>query len=619
MPANRVDPSATIAPGVVSVPCQGSPRPDGVPAARTLLDTLPVYVWMKDREGRYVDANAAYAAAVGLNTTSAIVGLTDADLWPHDLAVAFRAADEQVVSTWTSVSLEERIETSGVPRWYETIRRPWFGPDGDVVGTIGVSHDVTQRRQVQEVIAARLRLVNLAPRVSLDDLLRATLDEAEHLTGSPIGFYHFVAPDQRSLVLQAWSTRTSRDFCRAEGKGLHYSIDEAGVWVDCIRERRPVIHNDYLSLPHKRGLPEGHADILRELVVPVLREGLIVAVMGVGNRQTPYSDDDVAATSQLADLAWDIADRKRSDDALRESEQRYRELFEAESDAILLVDEASGCVLEANSSACAMYGYTRDELVAMHEGDLSGDATAPGAGSLRGRPPGTRPALSYHRRRGGTIFPVEVAARKYVTSGHPITIVTVRDVSERQRYEEQLAEQHRRLAEAYESLQSLVVTDSLTGLLNRRAYDARVVDERARASRGKSLSILMIDVDHFKDFNDTFGHAAGDEVLARLGRLLLGATRGTDSVARYGGEEFVVIAPDADSDAAAHLAERCRAAAEMATWPKRRITISVGVATWTRDMPASLLEDLPLAADRALYYAKRTGRNRVAHADAIDV
>ncbi len=608
-------PGASVA---VSLPDRGATAFDGVSPARALLDTLPVYVWMKDREGRYVDANAAYAAAVGLNDPSALVGRTDLELWPLDLAVAFREADAQVVDTWTSLTVEECIESAGISRWYETIRRPWFGPTGDVVGTIGVSHDVTERRRAQEVIAARLRLVNLAPRVTLDDLLAATLAEAELLTGSPIAFYHFVAPDQRSLILQAWSTRTTRDFCRAQGKGLHYSIDEAGVWVDCIRERRPVVHNDYLSLPHRRGLPDGHADILRELVVPVLREGLIVAVMGVGNRPSPYSDDDVTTASQLADLAWDIADRKRSDDALRESEQRYRELFEAESDAILLIDESSGCVLEANTSACAMYGYSRDELVAMHESDLSADATAPGAGALRGRPPAPHSALSYHRRRGGAIFPVEVAARKYVTSGHPITIVTVRDVSERQRYEEQLAEQHRRLADAYEALQSLVVTDSLTGLLNRRAYDARVIEERARAGRGKSLSILMIDVDHFKDFNDTFGHAAGDAVLAQLARILLGATRGTDTVARYGGEEFVVIAPDADRDAAAHLAERCRAAAEGATWPKRRITISIGAATWTRGQPLAWLEDLPLAADRALYDAKRTGRNRVSHADLGD-
>jgi len=592
------------------------PRADAG-ALRLVLDALPSPVWVKHRDGRFADVNRAYAVAVGRKGSEELVGLTDDDIWPPDMAARAHKAHERVMEHATTLTVEQCARFDDQERWYEVTLRPWFDAAGAVIGTIGLAHDITRRQQNREVMEARWRLVEFASRASLEDLLRATLDEAEHLTRSLIGFYHFVAPDEQSLVLQMWSTRTMRDFCRAEGKGLHYAVDKAGVWVDCIRERRAVIHNDYASLTNKRGLPPGHAPVIRELVIPVFREGRIVALMGVGNRATPYGDDDVEAASQLADLAWDIADRKRSDDALRESEQRYRELFEAESDAILLIDDESGCILEANSAATLLYGYTRDELLALHESDLRVESSQP-VGALPARMAHAstvlRSSISFHRTRAGAVFPVDVTGRHFTSRGRSTTIAAIRDVSERQRYEDQLAEQHRRLAEAYASLQAMVVTDALTGLLNRRAYDTRLVEERARATRGKALSLLMIDVDRFKDFNDRFGHAAGDDVLVKVARLLLGATRGTDSVARYGGEEFVVIAPDADVDGATHLAERCRAAVANADWPKRSITVSVGVATWTVGAPPPVIDNLALDADRALYAAKSAGRDCVRHA-----
>jgi len=178
-----------------------------------------------------------------------------------------------------------------------------------------------ERRKIGSIMKARLRLVDLSGTHSLEDLLVAALDEAEALTGSQVGFYHFLAEDQQTLLLQAWSTRTSRDMCQAEGKGRHYDVSEAGVWVDCIRENRPVIHNDYAALPHRKGLPPGHASIIRELVVPVLRNEKIVAILGVGNKSADYTGDDVKTVSQLADIAWDICELKRKEEDLRKSEE----------------------------------------------------------------------------------------------------------------------------------------------------------------------------------------------------------------------------------------------------------------------------------------------------------
>jgi two-component sensor histidine kinase len=156
------------------------------------------------------------------------------------------------------------------------------------------------------------------------------MDELCTLTDSPIGFFHFVEPDQRTLSLQSWSTRTKAEFCTAEGQGQHYSVDQAGVWVDCVREGRPVIHNDYASLTHKKGLPDGHAPVTREMVFPIIRDQKIVAIMGVGNKPVEYTESDLTYASRLADLIWDITARKQAEEkiraALAEKELLLREL-----------------------------------------------------------------------------------------------------------------------------------------------------------------------------------------------------------------------------------------------------------------------------------------------------
>ena len=172
---------------------------------------------------------------------------------------------------------------------------------------------IAERKRAENIMHARLRLLKFAESHSLEEFTQATLDESEALTASTIGFYHLVEADQRTLSLQTWSTNTLQHMCTAEGKGQHYEVAKAGVWVDCVHQRRPVIHNDYDALPHRKGMPPGHAPVVRELVVPIFRANKIVAIIGVGNKPSDYDEWDVEAVSLLGDLSWDITERKRAE------------------------------------------------------------------------------------------------------------------------------------------------------------------------------------------------------------------------------------------------------------------------------------------------------------------
>lgn len=166
------------------------------------------------------------------------------------------------------------------------------------------------------------------------------------------------------------------------------------------------------------------------------------------------------------------------------------------------------------------------------------------------------------------------------------------------------------LMEANTRLEDLATIDGLTGLKNHRSFQVKLDSELKFAARHNTpLSIIILDVDSFKSFNDTYGHPAGDEVLKQVARILSDAARDSDFVARYGGEEFVVIMPITDREGAAGLAERLRRAIETWPWTVRQITASFGVATLTLDIHGAA--DFVDRADKALYSSKQAGKNCV--------
>ena len=170
----------------------------------------------------------------------------------------------------------------------------------------------------------------------------------------------------------------------------------------------------------------------------------------------------------------------------------------------------------------------------------------------------------------------------------------------------------RSLQKENERLRELSEEDGLTGLSNRRAFDNRLDIEWQRAQRYKiPLSVLVLDVDFFKQYNDSFGHQAGDEILRRMAHALAQTARLSDTVARYGGEEFALILPHTDIEDALVVGERLRALLLRSDWPHRAITASIGVATMHLEVKSAT--ELVHEADEAQYFAKANGRNRVVH------
>ena len=160
--------------------------------------------------------------------------------------------------------------------------------------------------------------------------------------------------------------------------------------------------------------------------------------------------------------------------------------------------------------------------------------------------------------------------------------------------------------------------DPLTGLANRRRLAEGIDAVVAGGSVAAPLSVLAIDIDHFKSYNDEFGHLAGDEVLKKIAAALRANTRSGDLVARYGGEEFIVLLPGVDVAMAGNIAESLRATIESADWPYRRVTASIGIATAMTVIELTDIAGLLHAADGALYKSKNSGRNRVTHSGQCD-
>lgn len=208
--------------------------------------------------------------------------------------------------------------------------------------------------------SALLHLPQEAEKMEEAAFMAYAIEIAEALTKSQIGFMHFVNEDQDSIELVAWSRNTLAHYCHAAFE-KHYPISAAGIWANAAREKRPVVINDYASAPCKHGLPEGHSPLQRLISIPVINQGAIKMMAGVGNKAEPYTDMDVESLQLIANETWRIVQHRRQQQALLQSEAHFRAFFER-SMVGMATTSPQKTWLEVNDTLCHILGYTRNEL-----------------------------------------------------------------------------------------------------------------------------------------------------------------------------------------------------------------------------------------------------------------
>ena len=254
------------------------------------------------------------------------------------------------VSNKMDLEVSHRIVTKTGKVKYITQRAVTkYDNSGNPLSTIGSVQDITEMKKGEISMHARLELNEYSITHTLHDVLQKTLDLIIDITESKIGFYHFVDDDQKNLSLQAWSTNTVKNYCHAKPETGHYSVEQAGVWADCVNAKEPVVHNDYMSLSHKKGLPVGHAALIRELVVPILRNDKVVAILGVGNKEGLYDESDIVFVNFFADVAWKIVEQKRTEEQIAQKNKELLELNIAKDKFISIIShDLKGPIITLN-------------------------------------------------------------------------------------------------------------------------------------------------------------------------------------------------------------------------------------------------------------------------------
>ncbi|MBF0233895.1 MAG: GAF domain-containing protein, partial [Desulfamplus sp.] len=284
------------------------------------IDQSPLSVVITDKDGnieyvnRYFSELTGYSIeeALGQNPRLVKSGFQTPDLY-QNLWDTINSG-----SIWKGEMINKN--RSGDLYWESVSIAPVKDERGDVAHFVAIKENISRRKEIESTLQknkTRFESLYKLSQLDIEDISKMVeyaLEEVVQLTESRVGYFHLYHHEESKIQLSAWSKEVFKE-CRSS-EGFHYPLDKAGVWADCIRFKRPVIHNDYQNLPDKKGYPEGHFPVNRHMSVPVTFKNKIVAICGVGNKQEPYDENDTLQLQLYTDSLWKLINRKQTEDEL---------------------------------------------------------------------------------------------------------------------------------------------------------------------------------------------------------------------------------------------------------------------------------------------------------------
>lgn len=414
------------------------------------------------------------------------------------------------------------LASTTLSSWSKSGQQPQPLPiakEDEVGQLIGSFNELLVRQGLQTQRAqALLALPEAAESLDERSFMQHGLDLAEQLTASQIGFIHFVNDDQNGIELVTWSRKTLAHYCTATFDA-HYPVSQAGIWADALRQRAPVVVNDYARAADKRGLPEGHASLDRFVSVPVIQGGLVRMMAGVGNKPAPYSDFDLETVRLITDKMWHIVSQRRAAVALRQSEAHSRAITQSAVDAIITSDSA-GNIVGWNKGATTIFGYAESEAMGQPMTLIIPERFQQGhlAGMNRMRENGEQHLIGKTveiagKRKNGTEFPVELALNKWAGGNGWFVSGILRDITERKTQQARLNLSAQVFAQSREGITLtdlqgtiLMVNPAFSGVTGYDAAEAIGQNPRILRSGRQDASFYTAMWDQIR----TVGHWSGE-------------------------------------------------------------------------------------------------------------
>jgi diguanylate cyclase (GGDEF)-like protein/PAS domain S-box-containing protein len=764
-----------------------------------IIDSSLEVIWEIDREGRYTYLSPTVEEVLGY-APEELLGKPFYDLFCLEERESFFKNPFSAREKHENFRnfRNRHVRKDGQIIWLLTSGVPFYDEENQFLGYRGTNIDVTARKKAEDILIGQKRLLEAFNQIfqkALDcrteeELAQVCLSKAEELTGSKMGWIGEI--NSAGLLDTIALTDPGWENCRIPHKEAPLMIrnmEIRGIWGGVIKEEKTHIVNDPGGHPDRVGLPAGHPSLTSFLGVPLKLKGQIIGMIALGNKEAGYTETDRQSVEHLAPVVIEALHRKRAERKLKEKEELWKIIMESVGAGVVLIDQESCTIVEANPFAAKMIGLSRDQVIGrscrqFFHGDEEGQCplqytartekaervllTAQGSrvsilktvvpvvkdghpyllesfidlteqrqaeealsranahlqvivqevgqtnrdmnllrelGELLQLCPTFEEALPILEEFVGRLFPEEGgelfllnnsrnlleavsswgksnprgnvfspeecwALRRgkshlvtalnsssskltcsHLHSGEPGADLCVpltaqgetlglihlhRGLIDDDAYDAFAEEQPGTFNEARikfvesaaenvslalsnlklrEKLRQQAIRDPLTGLFNKRYLQETLEREVERAKRSEQpLGVLMLDLDHFKRFNDTYGHEAGDELLRSFGRLVKSIIRVEDIACRYGGEEFTLIMPECPLNSLLERAEEIRQAVERIQVNKGGemlglLTVSIGAAVFP-DQGAHG-EVLLQMADSALYQAKKAGRNRV--------